>query len=185
MLLGSGHCADTLLTEPLPCTRFLDLNSFSPAFTWHVNSSPYYCRFVFAVKTEFQNLWKRRALLIKSKHLEKWQAGVCCNGTSRGSGNICSQLRAVCWAAWDELLDVAHTGSVWLLPAESFEPHSATAWLPCQWELPLCLAFTQTSSHWSQILSQIREISFLVSRVTVISCSSTEAKRDLKHSTVS
>lgn len=86
-----------------------------------------------------QNLWKRQELLIKSKHPEKCQAGVCYNSTSRGSENIYYQLRAVYWAVWSKLLDVVHVGSVWLLPTEPFVSDSVTAWVPWHWELPPCL----------------------------------------------
>lgn len=84
---------------------------------------------------------------------------------------------------------------------QSFMSDSVTAWLPCEWELPWCFAFTQPSSHWSQqqicstdcrnlvntnalckILTQVREILYLACLVLIfVSSLRTQAETDVRY----
>lgn len=93
---------------------------------------------------------------------------------------------------------------MWALPGysqQSFMSDSVTAWLPGEWELLWCFAFTQLSSHWSQqqiyptdcrnlvntdalckILTQVRETLWLACLVLIfVSHLRTQAKIDVRH----
>jgi len=115
VFLGPGHPSDSFLIKPsLLGTGSLDLIAFFSVFTML-----FYICFCCKNRTVFYsknpNCWNRQVLLIKRKHLEKHQARVSSNATSRDSESICYQLKVVYWAAWNELLDAIHVLPVWLL----------------------------------------------------------------------